>query len=252
MQTHHRKAHKVAPLGDRDSTAPIQRGAAFVEGLDTRSYWTFTIEQFSFTRLNQSLCFFLGKSRSEIMKPSKLRLLLAVTAAAAVVLIATQITATSGPAIANRVLARQLNIELGKAQKHPYEQRLSSGAMYALLEATGQLQQRAAAQGNSGNHADNSRISHLGTQGCANTFSGGAVVNIRVNQDCSLRRQAEEVVLVNPTDPLNLIAGPERLADRLQPLRVRLVVRRRQDLGRPAATVLAVRPGRWSHRGCLQ
>src|SRR4029077_11724917 len=140
------------------------------------------------------------------MRSSKARLLLAATTAA-VVMIAPQTTATSGPAIANRVLARQLDIELGKVQKQPYEQLLSCGRMYALLQATGALQQRADAQGNSGNRADNATISQPGTQGCANTFSGGAVVNIRVNQDCSLRRQAEEVVLVNPTNSANLVAG---------------------------------------------
>ena len=35
----------------------------------------------------------------------------------------------------------------------------------------------------------------------------GAVDNIRVNQDCSLRRQAEEVVVANPKNAKNLIAG---------------------------------------------
>ena len=103
-------------------------------------------------------------------------------------------------------MARQLDIELGLAQRKSYEQRLSSGRMYALLEATGQLQQRADAQANRSNGEATSPISHLGTQGCANTFAG-PVTNIRVNQDCSLRRQAEEVVLVNPFDPSNIVAG---------------------------------------------
>jgi hypothetical protein len=140
------------------------------------------------------------------MKSSKVRMLLALTTAA-VVVIAPQTTATSAPAIANHVLARQLQIELGTVQKHPYEQLLSSGRMYALLDATGQLAQRAKTAGNSGNSGNNSAISQLGTQGCANTFSGGTVVNIRVNQDCSLRRQAEEAIVVNPTNPANLVAG---------------------------------------------
>src|SRR5207245_2007116 len=48
-------------------------------------------------------------------------------------------------------------------------------------------------------------ISQTGTQGCAVSLGGGT--NIRVNQDCSLRRQAEEVVTANPKDPDNLIAG---------------------------------------------
>ena len=40
-------------------------------------------------------------------------------------------------------------------------------------------------------------------------YVGGKKVgtNVRVNQDCSLRRQAEEVIAVNPTNPNNLIAG---------------------------------------------
>jgi len=40
--------------------------------------------------------------------------------------------------------------------------------------------------------------------GCANR---GSATNPRVNQDCTLRRQAEEQVAVNPTDPANIIAG---------------------------------------------
>ena len=40
--------------------------------------------------------------------------------------------------------------------------------------------------------------------GCANR---GSATNVRVNQDCTLRRQAEEQIAVNPLDPQNLIAG---------------------------------------------
>jgi hypothetical protein len=40
--------------------------------------------------------------------------------------------------------------------------------------------------------------------GCANR---GSVTNPRVNQDCTLRRQAEEQVAVNPLDANNVIAG---------------------------------------------
>lgn len=41
--------------------------------------------------------------------------------------------------------------------------------------------------------------------GCAQRNSTDA--NVRVNQDCSFRRQAEEVIAVNPINPQNLIAG---------------------------------------------
>src|SRR5207302_5628319 len=40
--------------------------------------------------------------------------------------------------------------------------------------------------------------------GCANR---GSVTNPRLNQDCTLRRQAEEQVTVNPHDATNVIAG---------------------------------------------
>lgn len=40
--------------------------------------------------------------------------------------------------------------------------------------------------------------------GCANR---GSLTNPRVNQDCTLRRQAEEQITVNPADATNIIAG---------------------------------------------
>lgn len=46
----------------------------------------------------------------------------------------------------------------------------------------------------------------LHTNGCSNEFSGRPD-NVRVNQDCGLRRQAEQFISINPTDPKNLVAG---------------------------------------------
>jgi len=43
-----------------------------------------------------------------------------------------------------------------------------------------------------------------GTLGCRARNTDG---NVRVNQDCTFRRQAEESIKINPTDPNNLIAG---------------------------------------------
>ena len=43
-----------------------------------------------------------------------------------------------------------------------------------------------------------------GTLGCRTRNNDGAV---RVNQDCSFRRQAEEEITANPADPANLLAG---------------------------------------------
>ncbi len=43
-----------------------------------------------------------------------------------------------------------------------------------------------------------------GTDGCGQRNTGG---NVRVNQDCTFRRQAEESITYNPVDPTNLLAG---------------------------------------------
>jgi len=42
------------------------------------------------------------------------------------------------------------------------------------------------------------------TLGCSDRTSKG---NVRVNQDCTYRRQAEEKIVYNPSDPNNLVAG---------------------------------------------
>jgi hypothetical protein len=121
--------------------------------------------------------------------------------------------AVSSAALRNSVLNRALEIELGLAQPAQYEQLLSSGVVYDLLGATGELDRRAADaatrfQINSGGPGHfSSGISSRNTQGCSNVFFGNGQRNIRVNQDCSLRRQAEEVIAINPTDSSNFVAG---------------------------------------------
>jgi hypothetical protein len=104
---------------------------------------------------------------------------------------------------ANKVLAHQLDIATGRVKKQQYEQVVSSGTIYTLLLASGAVDSRA--------HAVSPTNSVLHTPasasgGCPNRYVG-PISNTRVNQDCSLRRQAEEVIVVNPTNPKNLIAG---------------------------------------------
>ncbi len=135
---------------------------------------------------------------------TKYRLLLLVVLtlalAAAISLRATPIARSDSPK--NNVLARALDIELGNVQPRPHEQLVSSGAVYAALEATGELDRRAAAAPFSAS----SSAPLSGAQTNSNHYNNKNG-NIRVNQDFSLRRQAEEVVVVNPTNPDNLIAG---------------------------------------------
>jgi hypothetical protein len=126
-------------------------------------------------------------------------------------------SATAGNGPKNNVLARALEIELGAVQandKDPFR-RLSGGTMYALLQGIGELDRRADASAGAGGSGNVGFARGGRSNGCPETLGGGTGVgnggggpaNIRVNQDCSLRRQAEEWVAVNPTDFSNIIAG---------------------------------------------
>src|SRR5205823_4779132 len=106
--------------------------------------------------------------------------------------------------VANIVLTRQLNYELGRATAPKWAQHVSSGVMYDVLAAAGVLDKRADAVGGQGPAIPSSP----GTQGCRNIFTASGIpVNYRVNQDCSRRRQAEETIVANPVDPTDVIGG---------------------------------------------
>jgi hypothetical protein len=121
---------------------------------------------------------------------------------------------------ANNVLANAVELERGNVNLHaksPFR-RVSGGTVTAALERMGVPQQRAAQSKAQASSAESSGVPtppsrFEGTGGCPNVFEGdddddnGGVDNIRVNQDCSLRRQAEEWVGVNPRDFSNVLAG---------------------------------------------
>ncbi|MGH2375199.1 MAG: sialidase family protein, partial [bacterium] len=115
-------------------------------------------------------------------------------------------TATSQQTVQpNRVLERNANILMGRATPRPKQMFVSSGVMTAYME--GRAARSGAGRTGVGVRSSVSSSSvSLQTLGCANTFAG-PVPNIRVNQDCTLRRQAEEAIAVNPLDPNNLIAS---------------------------------------------
>jgi hypothetical protein len=117
----------------------------------------------------------------------------------------------------NQVLAQELTLMLGPGGEQSRTKRMpiSGGVAYTLLQAAGGLSTPDKALPTDGlskaqKTARTAIPSTSRTQGCQNVFRGGAGQlgpNIRVNQDCSRRRQAEEVVVANPRNPRNLVAG---------------------------------------------
>lgn len=115
-------------------------------------------------------------------------------------------SASSNSPVGNKILAHKLAVELGKEQPRGKEMPVSSGVMYTLYDAAGILQKRAAEHPGAMRALSND-LSRPDTEGCQNEFHGHGMTNTRVNQDCSLRRQAEETILINPTNENNIIAG---------------------------------------------
>lgn len=113
--------------------------------------------------------------------------------------------AQAGPQ--NRILARALNIQRGAVSPRKFEMPLSSGVMNEII---GRFAPAAVPRAllTAPAPATGVQLPADSTQGCPRVrHAPGMPDNVRVNQDCSLRRQAEEVVVVNPTRPNNLIAG---------------------------------------------
>lgn len=103
----------------------------------------------------------------------------------------------------NRVLEYHAQLAVGNIPYTAKHQAVSGGVLHAYLEGTGRGAAAAAPLGASS--ALPAPITRH-TLGCRNVFPG-PFPNIKVNQDCSFRRQAEEFIAINPTNPNNLIAG---------------------------------------------
>ncbi len=110
--------------------------------------------------------------------------------------------ASSQQAVAqpNRVLARNADILMGRTAARSKEQMVSGGVMQAYLGTTGAVSSATVR----GARPPVNAGATVNTVGCVNVFGSQ---NIRVNQDCSFRRQAEEAIAINPLNPEHLIAG---------------------------------------------
>ncbi|HTD46702.1 MAG TPA: sialidase family protein [bacterium] len=117
-------------------------------------------------------------------------------------------TMTSQPIVpkTNLALEHAIRLALGQMAPKPHEQSLSSGVVQAGLHAR---YGEGALPGAVRRAATQSSLSSgivIRTLGCPNVFTG-RFNNIRVNQDCSFQRQAEEMIAVDRGDPTHLIAG---------------------------------------------
>lgn len=115
---------------------------------------------------------------------------------------------TSGNGTRNKLLANAIAVDLGQAKRVPHTAQMSGGVVTAALDFSGVLDARLRNAKGPAGPKGSTALSQADTQGCQNVFNGGgAPANVRVNQDCSLRRQAEEVIVADPHNPNHLIAG---------------------------------------------
>jgi hypothetical protein len=115
------------------------------------------------------------------------------------------IGATTSSGTTNAVLGNALAVEQGLTKQTPHRALVSGGVVNAALDFSGALDKRANQV--QGGHTKGPASGGHATQGCQNVFTGGGMKNVRVNQDCSLRRQAEEVIAIDPNNPKHVIAG---------------------------------------------
>ena len=120
-----------------------------------------------------------------------------VSAAAVLTAIAVALAVVStGSSNGGSLLARSQHAKFSSGKSLPH----FSGGMEVVFD-----EERAEAADATAS-ADNPPDGAASALGCANRVSAGGN-DVRVNQDCTTRRQAEEQVAVNPLDPNNIIAG---------------------------------------------
>jgi hypothetical protein len=117
--------------------------------------------------------------------------------------IASLVLLAAGAVIASGASAAPFAL-LNAANGHPA---LANGKAVSHVSAGAEVtfdEERALAADSRAGTADLPPDAAVSALGCANR---GSATNPRLNQDCTLRRQAEEKVAVNPLDPTNVIAG---------------------------------------------
>jgi hypothetical protein len=129
------------------------------------------------------------------------RIGVAVLAIALVGALALTSSSQPGRPVSNSAIERGLSIESGRATRKLHEQMLSGGVLSSVWHA--RTPARAASSGLGPSAPAGVSIR---TVGCAKIFTG-QFNNIKVNQDCSFRVHAEEIIVVDPADPAHLVAA---------------------------------------------
>ena len=132
----------------------------------------------------------------DITRLKRRRGLAALGGALAIVVLVTLVVASTGTSAGISLLARSKHATMPNGKTLPH---FSGGMEVAFNDERAE-----AADTSSSGQSDNPPDATASALGCANR---GSPTNVRVNQDCTLRRQAEEQVAVNPRDPSNIIAG---------------------------------------------
>ena len=122
--------------------------------------------------------------------------------------VATIVTACAlllGAIFAGNIATASPNQFLDKANGHPtFENGKSIAHPSSGTEVSFDDERALGADIQSGASSDAPPDATASALGCANR---GSLTNPRLNQDCTLRRQAEEQIVVNPAEPTNIVAG---------------------------------------------
>jgi PASTA domain len=105
--------------------------------------------------------------------------------------------AASSSPLGNRVLGNALDVALGRTKSFTFKAPISPAVSQMLLDQTGALNRRAARSG----VQPKPIVLPSGSGGCNSAFEGNDQVNVRVNQDCSLRSQPGTSLAIDPTNP---------------------------------------------------
>jgi hypothetical protein len=101
---------------------------------------------------------------------------------------------------------RSVAVTLGNQPRVHHEPLVSDGVIQTVLDAAVDAHLASAPRIQSRGPSSVGGGAGVHTFGCQNVFSGSPK-NIKVNQDCSFRRKAEEQIVIDPTNPNHLLAG---------------------------------------------